>query len=190
MMSSDGGIGRTVDSGLRFKTVSVKMAYELQLLLQTLGYVSRVTGNREIGFEVYVWGKHQYIKEIGFIPGLKRKFCESVSCNEPHSLKKLDRVPLGVWAMYRRGKYRPKTNKSRRALREIVGDVFDLSVYWLKVKSIERFVGSDLAMDVYVPESNRLCANGFIVHNSITSASDYKEAKVRRVVIQDHQLKS
>jgi len=197
LFSADGGDGKK-GSSVRYKTVSESLARGVQVLLTSLGFVSSLKLESGYGWRVIPWDKEKFFKEIGFL-GEKQVRVKNQSFGR-WSRRKLERIPRGlrkkvlVEFLGNRSKrvygtgtkvvegqvVRSRIGYSLSSVREVTGPREGLQYFWLKVKEITR-VGIEEVGDIYVPGSNRFCANGMIVHNSIPSANKYALARCRKV---------
>ena len=158
LLSSDGHVGKSIE----YKTVSIDLAESFRNLLETLGYFSTFRGSRKTGYYLLVHDKNRFKKESGITVkykndsiigtrrrnGLPRDFYKSL----PSSIT--SKVPNDPDLLYQNG-------------------VEEAKFYYKKITSIQP-MGIETTYDLYVPNTNRFTANGFIVHNSIPKPQSNK----------------
>lgn len=153
MISTDGTVGESIG----YKTTSKQLAYDLRDLLETVGYYSTVTDQGNSVFNVIIHDKARFRSEIGL----------TVSYKNETLYKSLKPKGNGLPCDYYKKIKRKDNSITCNSLNEIEDLGYkEASFGWKKISKIES-VGEDIVYDLYVDESHRFTANGFIVHNSL-----------------------
>lgn len=153
LISTDG----TVDDSISYKTTSKQLANDLRDLLETVGYYSTVTEQYNYSYNVVVHDKAKFRSEIGLTVdyknealyksknpkgnGLPCEYCKKLKCKD-------NRI----------------VSNDLNTIEQL--GYIEASFGWKKITNIEN-IGEDVVYDLYVEDSHRFTANGFIVHNSL-----------------------
>ena len=153
LISTDG----TVNDSISYKTTSRQLADDLRDLLETVGYYSTVTEQYNYSYNVVIHDKAKFRSEIGLTVDYKNEALyksknpkrNGLPCNYYQKLKcKDDRI----------------VSNDLNAIEQL--GYTDANFGWKKITNIEN-IGEDIVYDLYVEDSHRFTANGFIVHNSL-----------------------
>lgn len=153
MISTDGTIGTSIS----YKTTSKQLANDLRDLLETVGYYSTVAEYETSVFNVIIHDKIRFRSEIGLTVSFKNEALFKTDTDKGNGL------PCTYYTKLKR----KNSNITSNNLDLIENLGYEEANYgWKKISSIED-VGKDIVYDLYVENSHRFTANGFIVHNSL-----------------------
>lgn len=155
LISSDGSVRNK--TSFSYKSMSECLIKDISYLLETLGY-KYSTSKHTSGYVIYIHNKKRVIEEVNITNKSRTVNLKETSYrqnNLPYEyFKKLEKLDKRL------------TNKCNDVnLLESLG--YEEAKYsYARISSIES-IGIKECYDLYVPDSNRFTANGFIVHNSI-----------------------
>ena len=154
MISTDGTIGTSIC----YKTTSQQLAYDLRDLLETVGYYSTITETENSVYNIIIHDKYRFRSEIGLTVSYKNESLHStISTNKKCGL------PYKYFNKLKCDDNHIMSNNLDEL--ELLGYT-EATYGWKKISNIES-IGEDIVYDLYVEESHRFTANGFIVHNSL-----------------------
>lgn len=162
LISSDGSVRNR--TSFSYKSMSEYLIKDISYLLETLGYKYSLSSHTS-GYVIYIHNKKRIIEEVDITNKSRTVNLKETSYrgnNLPYEyFKKLEKSDKRI------------TNKCNDVnLLESLG--YEEAKYsYAKISSIES-IGIKECYDLYVPNSNRFTANGFIVHNSIPKPKSCK----------------
>lgn len=187
----------TYNGYIRFKTISLALAYGTQELIRLLGYSSSITINNDNSYDIIVNNSHMLAKEmINYSIKLKylcnndtnvigidgsncipqkdvSKYINATSKNKQISLRQIGRLCNSDLPRTINSKTRPKKFiqiKSLKKLKEICNFPsfwFNNNIKWCKIDKIINTGKRNLVYDIEVENEHNFIVNGVIVHNCI-----------------------